>query len=216
MTLRVGLSGGIGSGKSSVARTWAELGAVVVDADAIVHELQAPGAPLLDVIRAEFGDDIFDPDGALDRKALGQVVFADPEARARLGRLVHPRVRAEMAARVRDAEDAGVEVVVLDIPLLFEGRAAENAATRGGAMEFDATVLVYVSRALQIERTVARDACSREDAEQRVAAQMSIEDKRALADHVIDNSGTPEDTRAQVSALHERLRSGKGVPSTST
>ncbi len=204
MTLRIGLSGGIGTGKSSVAKMWAALGAVVVDADAIVHELQAPGAPLLDAIRAEFGDEVFDANGALDRKALGSVVFKDPEARARLGRLVHPRVREEMRARVDAAARAGAALVVLDIPLLFESRAAE--ATRGGdAIAFDATVLVYAPRAVQIERTMARDGCSVDEAERRVAAQMSIEDKRALADHVIDNSGTIEETQRAVEALHRHL-----------
>ncbi len=207
MTTRIGLSGGIGTGKSSVAKMWRELGAVVVDADAIVHELQAPGAPLLDVIRAEFGDAVFDADGALDRKALGRVVFNDAAARTRLGEIVHPRVRAEMAARVAEAEAGGAPVVVLDIPLLFEGRAAAAASggTHGDADRFDTTVLVYAPRTVQIERTVARDGCSREDAEQRVAAQMAIDDKRALADHVIDNSGTPEETRRQVETLHREL-----------
>ncbi len=207
MTTRIGLSGGIGTGKSSVAALWRDLGAVVVDADAIVHELQAPGAPLLEEIRTEFGDDVFDADGTLDRKALGQVVFNDAAARKRLGELVHPRVRAEMAARVADAERRGAPVVVLDIPLLFESRAA---AARGGPPaedgdRFDTTVLVYAPRAVQIERTVARDGCTREEAEQRVAAQMPIEDKRDLADHVIDNSGSREDTRRQVEALHREL-----------
>ena len=205
MTARVGLSGGIGSGKSSVAAMWAELGAVVVDADAIVHELQAPGQPLLDEIRAAFGDEIFDSAGALDRKALGRVVFGDPDARARLGAIVHPRVREEMAARVGAAEREGAAVVVLDIPLLFEGRAAPGAATRSGAMDFDATVLVYVPRSVQVERTVARDGCSVEDAEARIAAQMPIDEKRALADHIIDNTGSLEDTRAQLRALHATL-----------
>jgi dephospho-CoA kinase len=202
------LSGGIGTGKSSVAQVWAELGAVVVDADAIVHELQAPGAPLLDLIRAEFGDEVFDASGALDRKALGRVVFGDASARARLGRLVHPRVRAEMRARVENAERRGVPVVVLDLPLLFEGRAPAPTRSDSDAIDFDATVLVYTSRSLQVERTVSRDGCSLEDAEQRVAAQMSIEDKRGLADHVIDNSGTPEQTRRAVEALHRKLIGG--------
>jgi dephospho-CoA kinase len=204
VTLRIGLSGGIGTGKSSVAQMWAALGAVIVDADAIVHELQAPGAPLLEAIRSEFGEEIFDASGALDRKALGRVVFNDPEARARLGRLVHPRVRQEMRERVGEATRAGAALVVLDIPLLFEGRA--SGAPRGrDAIEFDATVLVYAPRAVQIERTVARDACSVEEAEQRLSSQMSIEDKRKLADHVIDNSGTLEATRRSVEALHGRL-----------
>lgn len=205
MSVRIGLSGGIGSGKSSVARIWAELGAVIVDADAIVHELQAPGAPLLDSIRDAFGDAVFDATGALDRKALGRVVFNDPDARTRLGGIVHPQVRAEMQARVEAAERAAAPVIVLDIPLLFEGRAAEARSGGDPAYRFDATVLVYTPRAVQIERCVARDGCSVEEAEQRVAAQMPIEEKRELADYVIDNSGDPQATRRQVEALHHRL-----------
>ncbi|MCA9510026.1 MAG: dephospho-CoA kinase [Myxococcota bacterium] len=203
MTRIVGLSGGIGSGKSTVSRMLAELGAVVIDADAIVHELQAPGTPLLAEIAAAFGDGVIAPDGSLDRKALGAVVFADAEARATLGRLVHPRVGAEMLRRTQAAREAGAPLVVLDIPLLFEGRAANTGTA--ARMGYDETVLVWVPVETQVERTMARDACTRAEAQARIAAQMPIDEKKALADHVIDNAGSVEATRAQVEALFAAL-----------
>lgn len=200
----IGLSGGIGSGKSTVAAILEELGSVVIDADAIVHELQAAGQPLLREIAAAFGEHLILEDGSLDREGLGAIVFRDEEARARLGRIVHPAVGAEMARRLADARASDAPLIVLDIPLLFEGR----ASGRGGAsqLDFDATVLVWVPRETQIERTVARDGCDREEAERRVASQMPIDEKRPLADHVIDNSGTRDDTRRAVAELFERLR----------
>lgn len=197
-TTIVGLTGGIATGKSTVARMLTELGAVVIDADAIVHELQAPGSPVLAEIVEAFGPAALDGSGALDRPALGDRVFRDPKARQQLNAILHPRVRAEMARRVQAAQRAGAPLVVLDIPLLFETRA-------GSAAGVESVILVYAPRALQIERQMTRDGCDREEAERRIAAQMPIDDKRALADHVIDNSGSREETGAQVSALFERL-----------
>jgi dephospho-CoA kinase len=206
MTTIVGLSGGIGTGKSTVARLLTALGATVIDADAIVHELQAPGSPVLAEISEAFGDGVLDAGGALDRAALGAIVFRDPDARARLGAIMHPRVGAEMARRLAKARDADVKLVVLDIPLLFEGR----KAGAGGAAQlaFDATVLVYAPEELQIERQLARDGCSREEALRRVRAQLPIEAKRAMADHVIDNSGSLGETEDQVRALYAELVAG--------
>ena len=203
MTRVVGLSGGIASGKSTVAEVFRELGAVVIDADAIVRELQAPGSPVLGELARAFGAGILDAAGALDRKALGDIAFRDAAARARLGAILHPRVGAEMARRLAAAREAGAELVVLDIPLLFEGR----AAGKGGAasLDFDATVLVYVPEALQIERLMERDDCDRDEALRRIRAQLPIDEKRALADHVIDNSGTREETARQARALYPVL-----------
>lgn len=203
MGLLVGLSGGIATGKSSVARMLVELGALVIDADAIVHELQAPGQPLLQEIARAFGPGILRPDGSLDRAALGDVVFRDPGARSRLGALTHPPVIAEMRRRAEAAQARGAEVVVLDIPLLFEGKKAGTGSAV--AFDFDLTVLVYAPPALQVERQIARNGYARDEAERRVAAQMPIEEKKALADRVIDNSGSLEETFRQVRALYAEL-----------
>jgi dephospho-CoA kinase len=204
MTRIVGLSGGIGSGKSTVSRRLAELGATVIDADAIVHELQAPGSPMLAEISAAFGPGVIDAGGRLDRAALGAIVFRDAAARARLGAIVHPPVAAEIARRVARARSQGVEVLVLDIPLLFEGRQAGTGTA--AVLQFDATVVVWAPEEAQIERQIARDGCSREEALRRVRAQLPLQEKKALADFVIDNSGTPEETDRQVGALWETLR----------
>jgi len=203
MTFILGLSGGIGSGKSTVTRILAELGATTIDADAIVHAHQAPGSPALAEIAEAFGDSVIAPDGSLDREALGAIVFGDVAARNRLGSIIHPPVIAEMMNRAKAAVEAGVPLVVLDIPLLFEGR--QSGRGSGALMDFDATVCVWVERNVQVERTIARDGCSMEEAERRIAAQLPIDEKREMADHVIDNSGSPEETRAQVVALVEKL-----------
>lgn len=204
MTRVVGLTGGIGSGKSTVARLLAELGATVIDADAIVHELQAPGTPLLDEIARTFGPEVIDASGGLDREALAAVVFRDPEARVRLQRLVHPRVGAEIARRLAEARDAGVELVVLDIPLLFEAPEAGTAARR----HYDASVVVWVPEEIQVARAVARDGSDPDEVRRRIRAQLPLDAKRELADHVIDNSGTPEETAEQVRRLYARVSAG--------
>jgi dephospho-CoA kinase len=203
VTTVIGLSGGIATGKSTVARLLEKLGAVVIDADAIVHELQAPGAPMLAEIAAAFGSELIGPDGALDRARLGELVFRDAEARRRLGLIVHPKVGAEMARRLAEARAAGAKLVVLDIPLLFEGRKAGTGSA--ALLALDATVLVYAPEALQVERQVAREGYSRDEALRRVRAQMPIEEKRALADFVIDNSGSLAETERQVRELYARL-----------
>ncbi|MDX1649608.1 MAG: dephospho-CoA kinase [Myxococcota bacterium] len=208
MTKIVGLTGGIGTGKSTVARMLTRLGAAVIDADSIVHELQAPGTPLLRRIVEDFGEEVLRPDGSLDRARLGRRVFQDPEARQRLNRLVHPAVGAEMARRLETARRGGARLVVLDIPLLLEGR-----ARGGGAGELvEEVIVVYAPERVQIERQMERDGATREEAQARVRAQMPIEEKRRLADHVIDNSGSLDATRRQVRALFARLVGGAEHP----
>lgn len=197
------LTGGIGSGKSTVADMLRRLGARVIDADAIVHELQAPGTELVARIADAFGPGVLDASGALDRAALGAIVFRDAEARKRLNHLVHPRVGAEMARRLERAREQGVPLAVLDIPLYFEGR--RQGGRGASAMEFSASILVWVPREVQIERTVARDGCPRDEAERRVAAQLPLDEKRALADFVVDNSGSLAETERQVRAVYEAL-----------
>jgi len=203
VTRVVGLTGGIGTGKSTVARMIAALGAVVVDADAIVHRLQSPGSPVLAEIAAAFGAEVLDSRGALDRARLAELVFRDPAARQRLNDLIHPKVGIEMMRETAAARRAAAPLVVLDIPLLFEGR--RSGRGQAAKLPFDATVLAYCPEALQIERTVARDGCTRAEVERRMAAQLPIEEKRALADFVIDNSGSPAETERQVRELYAKL-----------
>lgn len=203
MTCFIGLSGGIGSGKSTVSHLLNELGAIIVDADAIVHELQAAGQPMLKEIAAAFGDGVLTGDGALDRPALGSIVFRDTERRRELEQIVQPPVVAEMARRAKVAIDEGVPMVVMDIPLLFEGKKTGRGSA--AAMQYDATICVWVPLETQIERTMSRDKCDRGEAERRIAAQLPIDEKREMADHVIDNSGKPDQTSEQVKALYSQL-----------
>jgi dephospho-CoA kinase len=199
----IGLTGGIGSGKSTVARMLRDLGATVIDADAIVHELQAPGMPMVAELAAAFGPGILTADGALDRKALGAIVFDDEAARLRLNTIVHPPVGAEFARRLSAAIAAEAPLVVLDIPLLFEGR--ESGRGSAAARNVEITVVVWVPEAVQIDRQMKRDGSTRAEAEQRVRAQLPLDRKRALADHVIDNSGSLAETERQVRDLYARL-----------
>ena len=174
----VGLTGGIGSGKSSVAQLLARRGAVIIDADAIVHELQRPGAPLLDELAARFGEEIITTDGALDRGKLAASVFGDAAAVDDLNAIVHPAVRREIAARV--AARAGTDdVVVLDIPLIRERGAYDTAAL----------VVVDAPTDVAVERVVASRSMSEEQVRARMATQLPREERLQLADRVIDNSG---------------------------
>jgi dephospho-CoA kinase len=202
MTRTIGLTGGIGSGKSTVAKIFETLGACVIDADAIVHELQGPGQPLTAAIAEAFGPRVLRRDGGVDRQALGAQVFSDAQERQKLNRLVHPRVGAEMARRVDAARKAGVPVIVLDIPLLMEARGDVSAAALLG---IDTIVVVSVPFETQLERLMERNGLSREEAFLRVSAQMPLSDKRRLADHVIDNSGTLAETERRVRSLWNEL-----------
>lgn len=208
MAKQIGLTGGIGSGKSSVSREFVRLGAALVDADAVVRELQAPGQSVLASIVEAFGEGILNSDGSLDRAALGTIVFDDAAARQRLGALTHGPVLALMAQRAVEASNEGYDLVVVDVPLLFEGRAAGRGSS--AVLHYDQTVLVWVPVGIQIERTMARDGCSREEVQARIDAQLPIDTKRSMADHVIDNSGSPQATAEQVRVLFESLRGPKG------
>jgi dephospho-CoA kinase len=206
MTRVVGLTGGIGTGKSTVSRMFAALGAAVIDADAIVHELQAPGMPMLAEIAAAFGREILRTDGSLDRPKLGQRVFADPAARKRLGEITHPAVGREMLRRLEAARAAGEKLALLDNPLLFEGRARRGAPPAGSPSDPGGeTILVYAPAATQVARQMARDGVTREYALQRLAAQLPIDEKRRLATWVIENGGTLAETERQVRELHAQL-----------
>jgi dephospho-CoA kinase len=174
--LRVGLTGGIGSGKSAVAAAFAERGATVIDADLLAREVVAPGSEALREIAARWPQTIR-PDGALDRPALAQIVFGDEAARAQLNAITHPRVRAR-AAELEAAAPGGVIVHV--IPLLFEGESWRN---------FERTVLVVAPAEVRIARVIARDAAEREAVERRMAAQIDPALARARAGYVIENDG---------------------------
>jgi len=200
MTRVVGLTGGIGTGKSTVARLLVRLGAVVIDSDAVVRELQAPGTPMLAELARAFGPEIVRPDRSLDRARLGEIAFADPEARRRLGEITHPAVGREVLRRLEAARAAGAPLVIVDNPLLFEGR-----ARRARSDPAEEAIVVYAPAETQIARQCARDGVTREFARQRLAAQLPIDEKRALATWLIDNSGTLADTERQVRALHAKL-----------
>ena len=197
----IGLTGGIGTGKTRVSELLRSLGAAVECADLIVRELQQPGGALLEAILREFGQDYLRHDGELDRVKFGALVFNDLDARKRLNALTGPLVQAELVARYEAHAASDVPLIVFDIPLLLEGRTAGRGS--GSALPFDRIVLVYASAATQLDRVMARDGLSGEEAQARIDSQMSIEKKRELADVVIDNSGSWEATEAQVRKLFD-------------
>jgi dephospho-CoA kinase len=184
--LRIGLTGGIGSGKSTVSALLAERGAVVIDSDRIAREVVEPGTPGLAAVVEAFGDGVLAADGRLDRPALAAIVFADQEARRRLDGIVHPLVRAR-AVEMAAAATPDV-VVVNDVPLLVE---------TGQAASYDLVLVVEADTDIRVARLVQRG-LTEEDARARMAAQATDEQRRAVADVVLDNSGTPEQLRAQV------------------
>ena len=185
--LRVGLTGGIASGKSTVAQVLRVHGVPVVDADQLAREAVAPGTPALAALRAEFGDAIVHPNGALDRTALGALVFENAKARLALNAIVHPAVHALAEARFAALAAAGVPVAVYDVPLLFE---------TGLDALMDKTLLVAAHPETQIARILARDGLDRAAAEARIAAQLPLDDKRRRATVTLQNDGSLEDTVA--------------------
>ncbi|QXJ25469.1 dephospho-CoA kinase [Actinomadura graeca] len=192
--LKVGLTGGIGSGKSEVSALLAGHGAVVIDADRIAREVVEPGTPGLAAVAAEFGEGVLLPSGALDRAKVGSIVFADPERLKALNAIVHPLV----GERTRELMDAAPPdaVVVYDVPLL-----AEN----GLASMYDEVVVVEAPEETRLRRLASRRGMTEEDARARMANQATSEERRAIATRVIDNSGTLDDLKAQVDALWKAL-----------
>lgn len=187
----IGLTGGIATGKSTVARLLAERGAVVVDSDVLAREVVEPGSPALAEIVAEFGSGVVDAAGRLDRPALGRIVFADARRRRRLEEITHPRIRELTARRVAAAVAAGPPLVVVDVPLLFE---------TGRQAMFEGVLLVDASEEVRLRRLVERDGLPLEEARRRIEAQWPMERKRALATWVIDNSGDLATTARSVAA----------------
>lgn len=194
--LRVGLTGGIGSGKSTVTAMLREHGLPVIEADDIAHELIRPGEPAYNEILQVFGKEIVQENAEIDRKRLAAVVFGSREKLERLNRIVHPRVLERAEQWLGEREKEGARIAVVEAPLLVEA---------GFHQRLDRLVVVWCGREQQEER-LARKGMSREEIDRRIAAQMDIEQKKALANEVIDNSGTIQETRAQVDALVRRLK----------
>jgi dephospho-CoA kinase len=188
----LGLTGGIGSGKSMVAKMFASLGAVVIDADQVAREMVEPGQPALQEIAATFGPEVLLPDGHLDRSKFAQIIFANPVERAKLDAITHPRIRTRMDELIR-ARRAGPGVLIVDIPLLYENDRTNTV---------ERVIVVWIDPQTQLRRIQDRDGLSADAAGQRIAAQMPLDEKRARADHVIDNSGNREDTQRQVEAIY--------------
>lgn len=192
----VGLTGGIGSGKSSVSRLLASYGAVVLDADLMAREVVEVGTRGLAAVVEAFGPEVLRADGSLDRERLGQRVFADPEQLARLNAVVHPLVGERYAELVTAAEESGAPVVVHDVPLLVEN---------GLAGAYDAVVVVSASPATQLERLTRDRGMSERDARARIDAQSTLAQKLEVATHVVDNDGPLEDLAPQVARLWAEL-----------
>lgn len=198
-----GLTGGIASGKSTITGFFSEAGARVVDADAIAREVVLPGTPGYEAILASFGRTILLPDGAIDRKRLGNIIFNDPEKKTRLDAIVHPRVfeqAAAMIARIADLQPDAV--VIMDVPLLLE---------TGMGCDLAEIIVVYVPEALQLVRLMQRDGIDKQAAMARIRSQMPIEEKCKRATVVIDNSGSLSDSRKQAIAVFQRLKQKAGM-----
>ena len=194
----VGLTGSIATGKSSVCRFLAQLGAVIIDADALARQVVAPGSVGLEQVIGRFGQEVLTPDGELDRAALRRLIFSDEQAKAELEAIIHPLVLAEEQRLIAQARAADPKaVIVVDLPLLYEIKEAHR---------FDKIIVVYADQKTQVQRLIARDGGDRAAAEKALASQIDIETKRRLADFVVDNRGGLEQTRAQVGLIFEQLR----------
>lgn len=198
----IGLTGGIGSGKSTVAAMFKELGATVIDADQVAHELVEPDQPLFEAVAAAFGREIVGTSGRLDRQRLGAIVFADAVARRRLEALLHPAIIVECERRIRQAAGSGGAVCLVDAALLIES---------GWHTRCDAVILVEASEAVRIERLVRFRGLSRDDAMRRIRAQMPPQEKRRYAHYVIENEGSLEEMARRVRVVWDQL-SAKVAP----
>ncbi len=195
--MKMGLTGGIATGKSTVCSMFRESGALAVDADQIARDLVQKGQPLWQVVRRHFGESILTTDGEIDRPALGKIVFGDKDQRLWLNRLIHPEVYRQMRQHGKSLRQQYPDRLILyDIPLLFE---------TGPYTDMEGVILVYIPENIQLERLMKRDDISRQDALMRVKAQMPIEEKRKKAGWIIDNSGTFQETEQQVATLYARL-----------
>lgn len=192
----VGLTGGICSGKSTVTAMFRRLGATVIDADQVAHELVEPDQPLFETVASAFGREIVGADGRIDRRRLGAIVFADPKVRKRLEAILHPAIIEECERRIRQAEVSGTAVCLLDAALLIES---------GWHARFDAVILVEASEAIRLDRLVESKGLSQDEAMLRIRSQMPQYEKRRHAHYVIENDGALEATERQVKAVWEQL-----------
>jgi dephospho-CoA kinase len=193
----IGLTGGIASGKTTVAKILKRLGAAIVDADALSREVVEPGRDAWNEIVAAFGRAVLQPDQSLDRPKLRATIFNNPDARKKLESIIHPRVRALAEERIAQHHAAGYEIVVYEVPLLFEGKLHEWLRP---------VVLVACGVDVQRRRLQQRDRLSAEEAQKHIDAQMSLDEKRRLADYVIENDGNLEDLERQVQAIFTRIK----------
>ncbi len=195
--LLVGLTGGLGTGKSTVSRMFRDLGCLIIDADLLAREVVEPGQPAYDRIVAEFGRQILEADGRIDRKKVGALVFADPAKRKRLEEFTHPEIRQRQAGILAELMTEAFEgIVIFDAALLVE---------MGGAKNMDRLVVVYASEAVQQRRLMLRDGISETEAREKIRSQMSLSLKVKQAHYVVDNSGTREETERRVREVHQAL-----------
>jgi dephospho-CoA kinase len=198
-----GLTGGIACGKSTVATRWKKRGLPVIDADELARDVVAPGQPALREIATAFGPNILEPDGTLARKKLAAIAFGDPSARQQLEAITHPRIAEALVLRAREAQSMGHELACYDAALLVE---------RGLADAFRPLVVVSAREALQIARIVARDGASEADAKARIAAQLPLSSKIAVADYVIDNSGSIATLETRADEVLDAICWSRGIP----
>jgi dephospho-CoA kinase len=200
VSMVIGLTGGIATGKSTVSAMLAEHGATIIDSDRIARQVVQPGTPGLAKIVAHFGEEYLLPGGELNRTKLGQRIFSDEKARQRLMEITHPYIFAEINTQIEHAQSQGEKMIVLDAPLLIE---------TGLNRQVERVVLVYVDEETQIERLMKRDHLTREEAMRRIASQMSIEEKKRYADIIIDNRGSLKELEDQVERLFIKYQTGE-------
>jgi dephospho-CoA kinase len=195
--LKIALTGGPGSGKSTVARMFRDLGVKVIDADEVAHGVVTPGQPAWEEVHREFGPGYFQEDGSLDRAKMAELIFQDDTARQKLNAIVHPHVAREIARRLAELAAQGAALVMVEVPLLFETGLEKN---------FDAVVVVDAGEPEQIDRIAARDGRPAREAAGIIQAQWPLDAKKARADFVVDNRGSLTDTRDQVKKLWQQLK----------
>lgn len=192
----IGLTGGIASGKSTVSSMFEELGCVIIDADKVARDVVKPGQQGLEAVTARFGPQILTPEGELDRKALGEIIFNDEEKRKELNSILHPLIRGKMQEKKEEALREKPPLIIMDIPLLFESQLEQTV---------EAVIVVYVPPDQQLERLMHRDQISKEEAQRKIDSQMPIDEKKKRAHFLINNSGSLDETRLQVEAIFSNL-----------